>query len=190
MLCEFDLFTHLLLLIFIALLIRGWYIVTRPGMLFDFVGKAILYIEEEELLKKMPEQLKADKGLVLLALEAGLQGINADPENTDPIKAQKKMTMLSEFEEYLSQRQVDYDVNYAHLSASLAFKKENQAWKHWIGKPLGNCTTCASSVFGITCQLIAYAPMLLSGNVTIPVVLFLILSLPVIAGIQNLNANL
>lgn len=189
MLCEFDLFTHLLLLIFIALLIRGWYIVTRPGMLFNFVGKAILYIEEEETLKKMPEQVKADKGLALLALEAGLQQINTTEKQPDE-KAEDKAALLTEFEEYVKQTQAAYEVNYAHVAAALALKKQKQGWKKWIGKPLGNCPTCASSVFGIVCQLIAYAPMLLSGNVTVPVVLFLILSLPVIAGIQNLNSNL
>ena len=210
MLHDLTIQNHLLLLIFIALLIRGWHIVTRPGMLLDFVGKKVLYIQEEETLRAMPETLRSEKLLALMAFEAGLESINAQPDKAPSedeapkaldafeeclvelktecsphcteSKTESKLTLLNEFELYMQQANAAYEVNYAHAAAQYKQKAPAQAWKKWVGKPLGNCPVCASSVFGITGQLVAYAPILpqLSG---VYVLVFLV-SLPVIAGIQ------
>lgn len=181
MFTEFTLFNHLLLLLFICLLIRGWHIVTRPGMLLDFVGKRLLYMEEEELLKTLPAEVREQKLLALLAFEGSLQQIPADMPETVANKA----ALFAEFEAYLHDIKAYTDVNYEHLAAVYEQKRHRQRWKKWIGKPLGNCVTCASSVFGICGMAVAYLPMLQAGAITPMLWLVFLVSLPVVAGMNS-----
>jgi len=189
MFTSFALANHLLLLLFIALLIRGWHIVTRPGMLFDFIGKRLLYIEEEELLKQLPNDLREQKLLALLAFEGSLQQISStsSPTEAPPAElAEAKAILFAEFEAYLHEIKTYTDVNYEHLAAAYEQKRHRQRWKKWIGKPLGNCVTCASSVFGICGMGLAYLPMITAGSLTPVLLVVLVVSLPVVAGIGNI----
>lgn len=181
MFTEFTLLNHLLLLLFIALLIRGWHIVTRPGMLFDFIGKRLLYIEEEELLKQLPNEVREQKLLALLAFEGSLQQIPDDMPETSAHRA----ALFPEFEAYLRDIKTYTDVNYEHLAAAYEQKRHRQRWKKWIGKPLGNCVSCASSLFGTCGMLLAYLPTLQAGAVTPLLAVVFLVSLPVVAGINS-----
>ena len=196
MFTEFELFNHLLLLLFISLLIRGWHIVTRPGMLLDFIGKRLLYIEEEELLKHLPNEVREQKLLALLAFEGSLQQISpdaitelSDVTEVSTVMAAQKAELFAEFEEYLRDIKSYTDLNYEHLAATYEQKRYRQRWKKWIGKPLGNCITCASSVFGICGLLLAYLPMIAAGSLTPVLWVVLVLSLPVVAGMQAFGAE-
>ncbi len=95
-----------------------------------------------------------------------------------------KLELMKDFEEYLKDINVKSDVNFEHLAASYEMKKDVQRWKKWIGPPLGNCTACSASVFGIIGIVLAYYPMMIIG--TSPVVwAVLIASLPAISGITH-----
>ena len=194
MFTEFTLFNHLLLLLFICLLIRGWHIVTRPGMLFAFVGKRLLYIEEEELLKTLPQEVREQKLLALLAFEGSLQQIGStsspttpksSPTTDEPETAANRAALFEEFTDYLKEIKAYTDLNYEHLAATYEAKRHRQRWKRLLGKPLGNCITCASSVFGICGMAIAYLPMLLAGSVSPVLWLVFLVSLPVVAGLNS-----
>lgn len=181
MFTEFTLANHLLLLLFICLLIRGWHIVTRPGMLLDFIGKRFLYMEEEELLKTLPSEVREQKLLALLAFEGSLQQIASD----EPETAANRAALFEEFTDYLKDIKTYTDVNYEHLAAAYEAKHQRQRWKKWVGKPLGNCITCSSSVFGICGMAVAYLPMLQAGSVTPVLWLVFLVSLPVVAGMNS-----
>lgn len=183
MFTEFTLFNHLLLLLFICLLIRGWHIVTRPGMLFAFVGKRLLYIEEEELLKTLPQEVREQKLLALLAFEGSLQQIGS---TGSPTASEDRAALFEEFTEYLKEIKAYTDLNYEHLAATYEAKRHRQRWKRWVGKPLGNCITCASSVFGICGMAIAYLPMLLADSVSPVLWVVFLVSLPVVAGTNSM----
>jgi len=187
MFTEFTLFNHLLLLLFICLLIRGWHIVTRPGMLLAFIGKRLLYMEEEELLKTLPAEVREQKLLALLAFEGSLQqiGSTGSPTNDEPETAANRAALFEEFTDYLKEIKTYTDVNYEHLAAAYEAKSHRQRWKKWVGKPLGNCITCASSVFGICGMAVAYLPMLQAVSVTPVLWLVFLVSLPVVAGMNS-----
>ncbi len=180
MLYEFDLVNHIVLLLLIALFIIGWHLVTRPGMLLDFIGKRFLYIEEEELLKRLPVEVREQKQLAVMVFEGQLKEIPKEGMDVDCLK----LELMKDFEEYLKDINVKSDVNFEHLAASYEMKKDVQRWKKWIGPPLGNCTACSASVFGTLGMVLAYYPMMIIG--TSPVVwAVLIASLPAISGITH-----
>lgn len=194
MFADFTLANHLLLLLFICLLIRGWHIVTRPGMLLAFVGKRLLYMEEEELLKTLPAEVREQKLLALLAFEGSLQQIGStgsptnstgSPTNDEPETAANRAALFEEFTDYLKEIKTYTDVNYEHLAAAYEAKRHRQRWKKLVGKPLGNCITCASSVFGIFGMAVAYLPMLQAGTITPVLWLVFLVSLPVVAGMNS-----
>ena len=181
MLYEFDLVVHLALLLMISLFIYGWHLVTRPGMLLDFIGKSLLYIEEEELLKRMPQEVREQKTLAIMVFEGQLREIPKEGMDVDGLK----LELLKDFEEYLKEVNVHSDVNYEHIAALYELKKDSQNWKKFIGKPLGNCVTCSASVFGMLGMALAYYPMIAIGNASPVVWLALVASLPVISGINH-----
>ena len=215
MLTSFTLANHLLLLFFIAVVIRGWHIATRPGMVFDFIGKWLLYIPEEETLKAMPETHRTDKLLALMALEAGLMQIDTehDPHSLPPTecnlaidefeqclaemkaehiaqeanakKNEAKLKLLAEVEAFLVQQNAAFEVNYAQVQVAYEAAAKKQAWKRWAGKPLGNCVECASSVFGISGQLAAYWSFIASGQAPVWFWAVLPVSVAAIAGMQS-----
>jgi len=184
---EFDLFYHFLLLIFIAFLIVGWHIVTRLGMLMDFFGKAFMYSESEELLKQLPNLTRQQKLTTVMLFEGGLNDIKINGGSIE-----MKLQLLREFEDYLNSINEDNDKETEKLLAALEASKKSKfsRWKKFIGKPLGNCVACSASFFGITSMGFAYYPMLTSGNYSVPVILFLVLSLPVISGMAVMIENI
>lgn len=181
MLYEFDLVVHLALLVFISLFIIGWHLVTRPGMLMDFIGKRILYIEEEELLKRLPNEVRDQKLLAIMVFEGQLRDIPKEGMDVDGLKRE----LVEQFEEYLKEINYNSDVNYERLAALYELKKDSQWWKKYVGPPLGNCLACSASVFGIVGMVLAYFPILITCKASPVVCLALIGSLPAISGITH-----